>query len=221
MLQRICKLFIAQLLMMLLLMPQITHAGNGLDRLNHFFDGLTGLRANFEQTVMDASAFSIQESRGVLIMQRPDKFLWDYQQPYQQAIIADGKKIYIYDADLEQVTIKPMQKSMGDTPMLLLSSGGALDDSFVITESGADSGLEWLTLKPKAQQTNFTMMRLAFDAKSLRVMELVDSFDQITRLTFSEMQRNPRIDNSLFKFVAPDGVDVIEEVADETAGPRP
>ncbi len=221
MLQRICKPFMGRLLMMMLLMPTASQAGNGLDRLNHFFDGLTGLRANFEQTVMDASAFSIQESRGVLIMQRPDKFLWDYQQPYQQAIIADGKKIYIYDADLEQVTIKPMQKSMGDTPMLLLSSGGALDDSFVITESGADSGLEWLTLKPKAQQTNFTMMRLAFDAQSLRVMELVDSFDQTTRLTFSEMQRNPRIDSSLFKFVAPDGVDVIEEMADETAGQRP
>ncbi len=215
------KLFISQLVLIMLFMPLSANAGSGLDRLNHFFEGLTGLRANFEQTVIDASAFSLQESRGVLVMQRPDKFLWDYQQPYQQAIIADGKKIYIYDADLEQVTIKPMQKSMGDTPMLLLSSGGALDDSFVITANGADSGLEWLTLKPKAQQTNFTMMRLAFDAKTLRVMELVDSFDQTTRLLFSDMQRNPRIDNSLFKFVAPDGVDVIEEVANETAGHHP
>ncbi len=210
-LRPVCKLFIGPLAVLMLAMPLVANAGSGMDRLNHFFDGLAGLRANFEQTVIDASAFSLQESRGVLVMQRPDKFLWDYQQPYQQAIIADGKKIYIYDADLEQVTVKPMHKSMGDTPMLLLSSGGALDDSFVITESGKDSGLEWLTLKPKEEQTNFTMMRLAFDTKTLRVMELVDSFDQTTRLMFSDMQRNPRIDSSLFKFVAPAGVDVIEE----------
>ena len=206
-----CKLIATPLLLIALLIPFAAKAGNGLDRLNTFFDGLGSLRANFEQIVIDASAFSLQESRGVLIMQRPDKFLWDYQHPYQQVIIADGKKIYIYDADLEQVTVKPMQKSMGDTPMLLLSSGGALGDSFVITETGEDSGLEWLQLKPKAQQSNFSMMRLAFDKKTLRVMELVDSFDQTTRLLFSEVKRNPKIDGALFRFVAPPGVDVIEE----------
>jgi len=107
--------------------------------------------------------------------------------------------------------IKVMQKSMGDTPMLLLSSGGALADSFVITEMGEDSGLEWLQLKPRAQQSNFSMMRLAFDESTLRVMELVDSFDQTTRLQFSEIKRNPKIDSALFRFVAPPGVDVIEE----------
>jgi len=207
------KIFVVQLLLVSCLIPFAADAGSGMERLNKFFDGLESLRANFEQTVIDSSAFSLQESRGVLIMQRPDKFMWDYQQPYQQAIIADGEKIYIYDTDLEQVTIKPMQQSMGDTPALLLSSGGALDESFVITETGADSGLEWLQLKPKEQQSNFTMMRLAFDEKTLRVMELVDSFDQTTRLLFSELQRNPRVDGALFKFVAPAGVDVIEEQA--------
>ena len=207
----IYRLIPAQLVLLVLLLPMSAKAGSGLDRLNSFFEGLDSLRANFEQTVIDASAFSLQESSGVLIMQRPDKFLWDYQHPYQQAIIADGEKIYIYDADLEQVTIKPMQKSMGDTPMLLLSSGGALADSFVIVETGEDSGLEWLQLKPKAQQSNFSMMRLAFDVETLRVMELVDSFEQTTRLQFSDVKRNPRIDSALFRFVAPPGVDVLEE----------
>ncbi|VAW85733.1 Outer membrane lipoprotein carrier protein LolA [hydrothermal vent metagenome] len=209
-----CQFIIAPLVLLALLMPLSAKAGSGLERLDNFFEGLGSLRANFEQTVIDASAFSLQESGGVLIMQRPDKFLWDYQRPYQQVIIADGKKIYIYDADLEQVTVKVMQKSMGDTPMLLLSSGGALADSFVITEMGEDDGLEWLQLKPRAQQSNFSMMRLAFDHQTLRVMELVDSFDQTTRLQFSEIKRNPRIDSALFKFVAPPGVDVIEERVD-------
>jgi len=207
----IYQLIAASLLLLALLLPFSAKAGSGLDRLDNFFEGLGSLRANFEQTVIDASAFLLQESGGVLIMQRPDKFLWDYQRPYQQAIIADGKKIYIYDADLEQVTIKVMKKSMGDTPMLLLSSGGALADSFVITETGEDSGLEWLQLKPRAQQSNFSMMRLAFDKNTLRIMELVDSFDQTTRLRFSEVKRNPKIDSALFRFVAPPGVDVIEE----------
>jgi len=207
-----CKPFAA--LLIVLAVSFSAHAGTGMDRLNHFFEGLGSLRADFSQTVIDASAFSLQESSGVLIMQRPDKFLWDYQRPYQQAIIADGKKIYIYDADLEQVTIKPMLKSMGDTPMLLLSSGGALDESFVISETGEEAGLAWLQLTPKGPQTNFTMMRLAFDKQTLRIMELVDSFEQTTRLQFSEVKRNPRIDNALFKFVAPPGVDVIEERVD-------
>ena len=207
-----CKPFAA--LLIALVVSFSAHAGAGLDRLNHFFEGLGSLRADFSQTVIDASAFSLQESSGVLIMQRPDKFLWDYQRPYQQAIIADGKKIYIYDADLEQVTIKPMLKSMGDTPMLLLSSGGALGESFVITETDEEAGLAWLQLKPKGPQTNFTMMRLAFDKQTLRIMELVDSFEQTTRLQFSEVKRNPRIDNALFRFVVPPGVDVIEERVD-------
>ncbi|MCF6325248.1 MAG: outer membrane lipoprotein chaperone LolA [Gammaproteobacteria bacterium] len=208
----ICQLITIQLVLFSLLMPFSAKAGEGFERLDNFFEGLGSLRANFEQTVIDASAFSIEKSGGVLIMQRPDKFLWDYQRPYQQAIIADGKKIYIYDADLEQVTVKVMQKSMGDTPMLLLSSGGALADSFVITEMGEESGLEWLQLKPRAQQSNFSMMRLAFDKNTLRIMELVDSFDQTTRLQFSEVKRNPKIDSALFRFVAPPGVDVIEEL---------
>ncbi|MBL1259601.1 MAG: outer membrane lipoprotein chaperone LolA [Thiotrichaceae bacterium] len=210
----ICRFMIAQLVLLALFMPLSAKAGPGLERLDNFFEGLGSLRANFSQTVIDASAFALQESGGVLIMQRPDKFLWDYQRPYQQAIIADGKKIYIYDADLEQVTIKVMQKSMGDTPMLLLSSGGALDGSFVITEMGEEDGLEWLQLKPRAQQSNFSMMRLAFDKDTLRIMELVDGFDQTTRLQFSEVKRNPKIDSALFRFVAPAGVDVIEERAD-------
>ncbi len=217
----ICKRLAGMLMLMALVIPFSAQAGKGMDRLNHFFEGLGSLRANFEQTVIDISAFTLQESRGVLIMQRPDKFLWDYQSPYQQVIVADGKKIYIYDADLEQVTIKPMLKSMGDTPMLLLSSGGALSDSFMITEAGEERGLEWLELKPKAQQSNFTMMRLAFDDKTLRIMELVDSFDQTTQLSFSEMKRNPRIDGALFRFVVPAGVDVIEERADVIEEPQP
>lgn len=199
------------LLLLFAAAPQIALAGEGLDRLNRFFDGLTSLRANFEQSVMDPGAFALQESRGVLIMQRPDKFLWDYQHPYQQSITADGEKIYIYDADLEQVTIKPMQQSMGDTPALLLSSAGKLSESFVITETGEDSGLQWLQLKPREQESNFVMMRLAFDAGTLRIMELVDSFDQTTRLLFSDLQRNPTVDPALFRFVAPPGVDLLEE----------
>jgi len=93
------QFLIASLVLLSLLIPFSVKAGSGLERLDNFFEGLGSLRANFEQTVIDATAFSLEKSGGVLIMQRPDKFLWDYQRPYQQAIIADGKKIYIYDAD--------------------------------------------------------------------------------------------------------------------------
>lgn len=191
-------------------------AGEATDRLSAFFAEKGALRADFVQTVQGAAFAQPEESRGVLIMQRPGKFRWDYRQPYQQQIIADGKRLWVYDVDLEQVVVKPMDEALGDTPALLLSGGGSVTDRFDVTElPDQGDGLAWVQLVPKQADTGFSELRLGFDKQDLQRMELRDNFGQITRLAFSHMQRNVDVPPATFHFVPPKGVDVVGEAGGE------
>lgn len=187
-------------------------AGMGSDRLQHFFDHLTGLKADFAQTVIDAQSVIIQNATGTLQLLRPGRFRWDYHTPYEQLIVADGTRVSIYDPDLEQVTVKLLDKTIGNMPALLLSNEQPLEDSFNITELGVKNKLEWLELDPKSHDTSFEKIRLAFNEQTLQTMELVDSFGQTTQLVFTNVQRNPEIDPQVFHFTPPPGVDVIGDV---------
>lgn len=192
------------------LMP-VAHAGAAADRLQTFYKDVKSLRAGFEQTVTDASGKVMQQARGKMALQRPGKFRWDYERPHEQAIVADGKKIWLYDPDLEQVTVKLQDEALGDTPAQLLSNIKPLEQSFRVSELPAKDGLEWVELTPKSKDTGFDRVRLGFDAKSLARMELVDAFGQTTRLSFAGVERNPRLDANMFTFTPPKGVDVVGE----------
>lgn len=198
------------LFVLLFLSAAAALAGEATDRLTAFFAEKGALRADFVQTVQGAAFAQPEESRGVLIMQRPGKFLWDYQKPYQQQIVADGKHLWIYDVDLEQVVVKPMDEALGDTPALLLSGGGSITERFEVTEQGEESdGLVWVRLVPKQADTGFNELRLGFGKHDLERMELTDGFGQVTRLAFSNMQRNVKVPADTFHFVPPEGVDVV------------
>jgi len=187
-------------------------AGKATERLDAFFAEKGALRAEFVQTVEGAAFAQPEESRGVLIMQRPGKFRWDYRQPYQQQIVADGKRLWVYDVDLEQVMVKPMDEALGDTPALLLSGGGSIAERFTAAELGDQGdGLAWVTLTPKQADTGFSELRLGFGKRDLERMELRDNFGQITRLAFSKMERNVRVPPETFRFTPPEGVDVVGE----------
>jgi len=188
------------------------YAGTGSDRLQLFFDHLTGLKADFTQTVIDAHSVTVQNATGTLQLSRPGKFRWDYRTPYEQLIVADGVKVSIYDPELEQVTVKLLDETIGNMPALLLSNEQPLADSFKITELGLKDNLEWVELDPKARDTSFEKIRLAFNEQTLQTMELADSFGQTTQLVFSHVQRNPEIDPAIFDFVPPPGVDVVGDV---------
>jgi len=188
------------------------HAGIGHDRLQLFFDHLTGLKADFTQTVTDAHSVTVQNATGTLQLSRPGKFRWDYHTPYEQLIVADGIRVSVYDPELEQVTVKLLDKTIGNMPALLLSDEQPLENSFNITELGIKDTLEWLELTPKAHDTSFEKIRLAFNEQTLQAMELVDSFGQTTLLVFTHVQRNPEIDPSIFHFTPPADVDVIGDV---------
>ena len=190
-------------------------AGEGMDRLQAFFSEKGTMRAQFVQTVQGAAFAQPEQSSGILTMQRPGKFRWDYQKPYQQQIIADGKNLWIFDMDLDQVVVKPMDEALGDTPALLLSGNGSMSERFDIKEladlegNGREDNLLWVQLSPKQTDTGFQEMRLGFGKQHLRKMELVDGFGQTTSLTFSNIEKGLELPAETFHFVPPEGVDVI------------
>lgn len=189
----------------------LLYAGEGQQRLERFLNGLTTIKAAFVQTLNNASGELIEKSEGIMAVERPGKFRLQYQNPYEQLYVADGKNIWMYDRDLEQVSVKPQTEALGSTPALLLSTVEPLQTNFELRELGEHEGLVWLELNPKAADSNFDFVKLAMDGDLLRAMEMVDGFGQTTRLYFDPMSRNPKLDAELFHFVPPPGVDVIGE----------
>jgi outer membrane lipoprotein carrier protein len=180
-------------------------------QLQAFFDGLRTLTATFEQQVNDADGALIQKSQGHLWLQRPGRFRWDYLQPYHQLIVSDGQQIWVYDEDLEQVTVQAFDATISQTPASLLSSDKPILDSFVVTLLGEREGILWLHLLPRGQDTAFDEMRLGLQAGKLRFMDLRDGLGHTTILSFTEVKRNTSVDPQLFTFVPPAGVDVVRD----------
>lgn len=186
-------------------------AGEGQQRLNGFLDSLHTMQADFIQSLTNARGELMEESRGKLWLSRPGKFRLHYTTPYEQIYVADGANIWMYDRDLEQVTVKPQEDALGSTPALLLSSEVPLAENFTIEEEGQHEGFQWLLLRPKAADSNFDYVRLALEGEVLRAMEMVDGFGQTTRLYLETVVRNPEVDSQRFVFEPPPGVDVIGE----------
>lgn len=193
-----------------------TSAGSATDRLNAFFSDIKSMRADFVQTVKSEGFTSVERLEGVLQMLRPGRFRWDYHVPYEQMIIADGKQLWIYDIDLDQVIVKPLDDVLGNTAAVLLSGSGLLADRFNIKEIPPrnNEGLLWVELSPTKSDTGFQRLILAFGDIGLRQMELTDAFEQVTLISFSNFESNPKLAASVFQFVPPVGVDVIGEMAE-------
>ena len=175
------------------------------------FSGLDSFSAEFSQKLFDADQVMQEETSGVLRVQRPNRFNLEYRQPYYQLYVADGKELYFYDKDLEQVTVKAQEGMLENTPAMLLSNPSKLDQLYHVTPQGEEGGLFWYELIPKQEGGSFERILLAFKDNQLRIMELQDSFKQTTRLMFKNIQRNPDLNPKLFKFTPPKGVDVIRQ----------
>lgn len=177
--------------------------------LDRFFQGLDNLSASFEQTLYDAQGQVTQSATGRLSIQRPGKFRWDYETPYQQLVLGDGERLWTYDADLEQATVKPQDDTLAGTPALLLSARQPPRELFDIQTLPARDGEDWYALAPRAQDTQFNELRLGFVGDTLVAMELIDGFGQLTQFRFGELQRNVPLADGLFRFTPPPGVDLI------------
>ena len=181
----------------------------GYQRVERFLQGLEGLQAQFRQTLSDRTGQVTDESSGTLAISRPNRFRWDYRQPYEQVIVSDGAKIWLYDSDLEQVTVRKLDESLSATPAMLLSGKGKLEENFKVTESSEDKTVQWVRMEPKRGDTDFKWVRLGFSGEALRFMELGDKLGQTTVLEFSNFERNPRLEPARFIFEVPEGADVI------------
>lgn len=195
----------------LVLLPPIVLASS-LERFSEFVTGTRTARGEFEQKIFDADRKLIQESRGVLAFSRPGKFRWSYVKPYAQLIVGDGSRVWIYDEDLKQVTVKKLDQALGSTPAALLAGNNEAMRAFKLSDKGTKDGLEWLEAVPRDREGGFERFRMAFDASGLRVMELVDTFGQTTVLKFRSLERNPELGPGLFRFSPPKGADVIGDV---------
>lgn len=175
---------------------------------------LRSFSAAFTQTVYDADSVPLQESQGTVELLRPGKFRWTYTEPAPQVIVADGATLWVYDEDIQQVTMQPQATTLGSAPIGLLSGQRSLQREFNITELGEDQGLRWFQLDPLVQDTDFNTVYLALDGNGLRAMELRDNFEQATQIRFQNFRKNIELDQQRFVFVAPDGVDVVGEAGE-------
>jgi chaperone LolA len=193
-----------------LALPLIAHAG-GVDRLKAFIAGAKTAEADFTQTVADKSGRVTQQASGKMAFARPGKFRWDYRAPYEQVIVGDGSRLWLYDVDLEQVTVKPLGDVIAGTPAALLAGDNAIEKYFSLKSAGEGGGLEWLEATPKNKDTTFERIRMGFKGDTLVEMELFDHFGQRTTLRLSNFARNPVIAPSRFSFTPPQGADIIGE----------
>jgi outer membrane lipoprotein carrier protein len=197
-------------LLVVLLAPALTLAA-GVERFQSYLRTTQTARADFEQKVFDRERNLVQQSKGSFAFLRPGRFRWTYAQPYAQLIVGDGERVWIYDEDLNQVTVRAMARALGSTPAALLAGAADVERAFELSEAGTRDGLEWLEAKPREREAGFERIRLGMGTAGVQAMELTDHFGQTTVLRFSNIKRNPPLEASSFRFVPPKGADVLGE----------
>ena len=177
----------------------------GSSELTDFFAELQTLSADFEQRVIDGNEIEIQSSRGRMWIMRPGRFRWDYQEPYEQQLVADGERLWSYDRDLEQVTVQTAAEVLTATPAMLLSGDRPLGDVFDVHPLVNRQ----YRLTPKNRDSNVTELQLQFSDNGLEQIAAADTFGNTTVFTFTNIRRNPALDEQLFHFEPPEGADVV------------
>ena len=178
-------------------------------RLDAFAKGISSVSADFAQQVHDPNGATGKASSGTLALKAPRQFRWDTTAPYAQLIVADGEKVWIYDADLEQVSVRPQGTEETHSPLTVLTDLSQLDRDFATSEQGEHDGLSWLRLKSKEKDPQFAYADLGFDATGLERMRFEDTLGDKTEIRFSDWKRNPALPPDTFHFTPPAGVDVI------------
>ncbi len=193
----------------------IAHAQSDSDTLSNLLLGITTMQADFTQAIQDKSAKSLQQARGHFALRRPGKFRWETTQPVAQLIIANGSRLWIYDPDLEQVTVRNFSSSAGQTPALLLSDKNlTLSKDFIVKQVANPSqiaGAQIFLLKPKDKDNLFTAIKLSFIQKQINEMQIEDHLGHLTTIRFQHVKSGIPLSSSLFTFTPPAKVDVIDE----------
>jgi outer membrane lipoprotein carrier protein len=178
-------------------------------RMEAFSKGLHALTANFSQSVTDANGHRGDASHGTLALRAPRQFRWETAAPYQQIIVADGTRVWIYEPDLDQVSVRSQSSAEAHSPLTVLTDLSQLDSQFTTSDAGERDGLVWLKLVSKADEPQFEYAELGFDADALERMRFKDQLGNMTEIRFSDWKRNPEFPTGTFKFTPPKGADVI------------
>jgi len=188
-----------------------TAFASGLDDFLAFNTSTKTATARFEQQVLDRNGKVVERASGTFAFARPGKFRWSYDKPNKQVLVGDGRKLWIHDPDLNQVTVKRIDRAISSTPAALLAGKDDITALFTLRDAGPAEGLNWVEALPKAQDTGFERVRLGLNGKSLAAMELYDQLGGRTMLRFSDLKANATVAPDTFTFTPPKGADVLED----------
>jgi outer membrane lipoprotein carrier protein len=194
----------------LALCTSVAHAA-GIAELQAFVGGTKAATARFAQETRDKAGRLVQKSTGTFAFARPGRFRWTYDKPLDQLIVGDGERVWVFDRDLNQVIVRRMSQALGSTPAALLAGDDALEKNFTLVDGGGADDLAWVDATPRNPESGFTAVRIGFRDHLPQAMVLTDAFGQTTRLTFDQIERNPKLDPGQFRFAPPKGADVIGE----------
>lgn len=180
-----------------------------LEQLEAFTRSIDTFSADFQQTLYDEDSEPLQSSKGTVILKRPGRFVWRYTEPAAQEIVADGRRIWLYDRELEQVTVNAIDERLAGTPLVLLMGDAPLTEAFDVEALGEEQGVQWLELTPKSVDSDFETVFIGLEESALVAMELRDNFGQATQIRFSNFESGIEVDDGIFDFQVPEGVDVI------------
>jgi outer membrane lipoprotein carrier protein len=188
---------------------------------NSFADAITQLKdfsataktakGEFVQKMQKNSAGGMEVSSGSFAFSRPGKFRWEVKKPFEQLMVADGEKLFFFDKDLNQVTVKDLADAVGASPAMLLFGGTDLEKAFTLKPLANKDAVEWLEALPKSKEAGFDRILLGFLGGVPVQMEVKDAFNRVTSFTFQGVERNAKIDTEQFRFTAPKGADVIKQ----------
>ena len=185
--------------------------GAGSASLDRFLAETRTVRAEFSQELLDSAGNLIEAASGTFSLKRPDRFLWSYSEPFEQQVVADARNLWIYDVELDQVTVGPLEGAITSSPAMLLSGDGEVRDEFEIVEDAQDGDIVWISLTPREQGADFRSVQVGLEAGELFALVLVDALGQVTSIQFRNMAVNLDVEDEFFNFVPPSGADVIGE----------
>jgi outer membrane lipoprotein carrier protein len=183
----------------------------GLERLRKFLGRVQTLRADFTQEIVDADKQVVETARGRVALQRPGRFRWDYESPYERVVLADGEHLWLYEADLQQATVRPLTAGLGETPAALLTGGREVLERFEVVSSWSGEDLAWVKLKPRSTDSDFDAVSIGFRGDQPVRLEIDDRLGQQTRIALGAISTNQPLAAGTFRFEVPAGVDVIRE----------
>ena len=181
----------------------------GLATLEAFLEGVSTLTAEFTQELYSADQRLLETETGTFSLERPNRFRWSYAEPTELVVVADGQKLWMYDVELAQVTVAPLDETAASSPAMLLSGGRGIRDTFDVVQTYTVDGLDWVKLAPKADASDFVSVLIGFKGNAPQQLELVDGLNQVTRIQFANVLLNPVLADTVFQFSPPAGVDVI------------